>query len=732
MTNEQRGSVTGAWGGAVLMLGAVWLLSACDSRGGRLFEGAEYPDKQAPLAELVEPVGALDKDEQAERQLAAPEQPAEAVPAPKAEPELFPGSDVFLNQAAIERRAVRVMPLGDITFSFVDTNIREVVRAILGDTLALNYAIDPGVQGTITVQTSRPLPRTALVGALENILRLVGAALVRTDGLYQIVPAARAPRGVPSLSLGLRRAARVAGFGVRIVPLEFVSAAEMASVLEPVAPEGGVLRIDRARNLLMLSGTERELEGMMEMVELFDVDWFAGTSFAIYPLERASAKNIVADLEQVFGTDGESPIAGMMRFVAVERINSVLVIAARQTYLDDVGEWIGRLDRGEDGSGQRLYVYYVQNRRATDLAEILSEIFELPSARPAEGVRLAPGLVPVEIAAGEARQEQARAAEGARREGGDRSVTAPRVTSELRIIADEANNALVVMATPEEYRQIEAALVKLDIVPLQVLIEATIAEVSLTDELRYGVQWFLKDAGNLDLALSEVASGDVATLFPGFSAILRSGADPRVVLNALEGVTDVKVISSPQILVLDNQSALLQVGDEVPVPVQQAQDVAEAAIVDDTLTTTIVTNVEFRDTGVILRVTPRVNAGGLVTLEIEQEVSDVIETVTSGIDAPTIQQRLIQSTVAIQSGETVVLGGLIRDSSELTKSGVPILQDIPVLGALFRNTDNSTARTELLVLITPRVIHNMFEAREITEELRQRLRTLAPLGAKIE
>ncbi len=261
--------------------------------------------------------------------------------------------------------------------------------------------------------------------------------------------------------------------------------------------------------------------------------------------------------------------------------------------------------------------------------------------------------------------------------------------------------------------------------PLQVLIEATIAEVTLNDELRYGVQWFIRDLEGVDLTLSQVAEGALAQAFPGFSAIFSSGADPRVVLNALASVTDVNVISSPQLMVLDNQTALIQVGDQVPIAIQQAVSVGDPDA-------PIVNSIEFRDTGVILTVTPRVNASGLVTMEIQQEVSDVAATTTSGIDSPTIQQRRIESTIAVQSGATVVLGGLIRDRQQVTKTGVPLLQNIPFIGALFRDTASVGGRTEILVLITPRVVRTHQEARDVTEELKRRFRALVPLGAKIE
>jgi general secretion pathway protein D len=305
----------------------------------------------------------------------------------------------------------------------------------------------------------------------------------------------------------------------------------------------------------------------------------------------------------------------------------------------------------------------------------------------------------------------------------------------LRIVADARNNALLIYATPVEYQLIEAAVKKLDIVPLQVLIEATIAEVTLNDALKYGVEWFF-NVGNSKFVFRTAeppintpspGPGLILSQLPGFSYLLTSN-DVSVVLNALTQITDVKVISSPQLLVLDNEPARLQVGDQVPIAVRSSVSVIdpEAPVVNE---------IEYRDTGVILDIIPRVNASGLVVLDIIQEVSDVV--VRPGVQTstttttPTIAQRRIASTVAINSGETIALGGLIRDNTSKSVSGIPLLSDIPVLGNLFKTTSDNVARTELLVLLTPRVVRDRQDARTITEELRSRLRTLTPLPERI-
>jgi general secretion pathway protein D len=655
-------------------------------------------------------------------------------------PSIYLGTGVFVDAGALSAGNTTQPAAGDVTLNFADTDVREVVRAILGGILEVNYIIDPQVSGTITVQTSRPLARSALLTTLESILRANGAAMVPESGGYRIVPLASALSGLAPLGLD----ARQPGFGVHVVPLRYIAAREMAKIIGMLASERNVISTDVARNLVILAGSQSERATMLETVELFDVDWLAGMSFGLFPLQNTDAETLVQELDSILGVDGEVPLSGLLRFVPIERLNAVMVISPRADYLERAQGWITRLDLGIDVVGQRLYVYYVENGRAADLADVLNDVFD--QRRPAvEDVRLAPGLDRATLyAEGTARVARELQAQDARLTGaveGEAAAPAPprepagaarageagagialAAGSDIRIIADEANNALVILATAEEYRMIEAALDKLDVVPLQVMIEATIAEVTLTDDLEYGVQWFFEN-GNSSFNLNETLP---VRGFPGFAGFsyLFSTADARITLNAIASVTDLNIISSPSLMVLDNQTAEIQVGDQVPVASQSAVSVSDPDA-------PIVNSIEYFDTGVILRVTPRVNAGGLVIMELEQEVSDVVATITSGIDSPTINQRRIKTTVAIQSGETVALGGLIRDDQESSNSGIPLLREIPVLGKLFSTTTEGATRTELIVLITPRVVSNQQEARQVTEELRRRIRAVAPLDEKL-
>ena len=650
------------------------------------------------------------------------------------ERELMRGTGVLARRPTRTRAQVDFIDDGDITLNFANAEIREVVDAVLGQALGLSYIIDPRVQGEVTARTSKPIPRQSVIPALENILALNGAALTLDNGIYKVVTLQQAATGLTGPTLTTRPEESAQGFSVNVIPVRYASAQALSEVLRPFIGPGRVFRVDTTRNLIIFAGTGPEARDLIDMISVFDVDWMAGMSFALFPVQVADSKAVVSDLETIFLQAGQSPLAGLLRFVPIERLNAVLVISPQAAYLDQVETWIDRLDRGGEGSGRRIFVYHVQNGRAADLAEVLDRIFDIGgSDREAPGTGLAPGLTPATLTSEAAPvapptavqegQAPPPASVDGQRISDQTGITTISEGGNIRVIADERNNALVILATAAEYRMIEATVKRLDLIPLQVLIEVTIAEVMLNDTLRYGLQWFFQ-SGNSAGTFSTLADGAVSSAFPGFSYVF-TPSNARVVLNALTEITDVQVISSPQLMVLDNQSARLQVGDQVPIATQSSVSVTDS-------NAPVVNSIEFRDTGVILAVTPRVNAGGLVTLEVLQEVSDVVSTTTSDLNSPTIQQRSIESTVAVQSGDTIALGGLIQDRDEESVSGVPLLSDIPVLGNLFKTKSDATRRTELLVLITPRVVRDRREAQDVTEELRKRLSGIEPLESKIQ
>jgi len=663
---------------------------------------------------------------------------------------LYPGTGQFVRQPAAVQPTHTSTAQGT-TLNLEGADIREVAHVILGDILKVNYVVDPRVQGNITIRTSSPIPKDALVSTLDTALRMNGAALVHDprENLYKVVPLTVAIKGSVDPQVGGANIPLRPGFSVLAVPLKYIGAADMAKILQPLTPDGGIVRIDPVRNLLILAGGQGELRHMLDTIDMFDVDWMAGMSVGIYKLANMDVKSAEPAVEKLFGDKANNPLAGLVRVIPLEQLNAFMVVTSQPAYLEKAKTWIHRIDQAGYG-GTQLFVYPVKNGNAVKLAAVLSSLYSSKAPAASNGAAsVAPGLTGSSIftnttiggqtsplgapTTGATNTTTAGLGSGlsmpgltasqanqgnAITTGGDQNVT---LKSEggVKIIADKDNNSLLILATAQEYEKIEAALRRLDSSPRQVLIQVTIAQITLNNNMQYGLEWFFNSnngtvngqlVSNLGSAGGPIPSTPT-TLANGFSIYkLGDAGDIRVLFNALAQDSDLKILSTPQLMVTDNQTAQIQIGDQIPTlgPVQ-------------TTTTGVITSVNYINTGVQLTVTPRINAGGLVSMDISQAVSTPGSTTTSAINSPTISQRSIQTHVAVQSGKTLVLGGLIQDQDGGGNTGLPYLSRIPVLGALFGTQSVTKVRTELVVLITPRVINNPEEATDVTQEYRKRV-----------
>lgn len=584
------------------------------------------------------------------------------------------------------------LPDGAFTVNFADARVDEAAQTIFGDLLDEPYLIDPRVQGRVTVNTPRPLSRDGLLSLFEASLSVNNAALVNTDGVYRVMPAGEAQTS------GLARFASSAepGWGVTAVPLRYISATEVRTLMESVVTRPGALRADPARNLLLIVGSAPERRNAAEAAEAFDLDWMAGMSVALIPLANASASDVISEIRTIYASSADGSNSAL-RLQDVERLNAILAIAPSRELLDQIRNWIETLDTG-GADGSTLRTYFLENGEAEETAALLNELLGGGSL----------GGVAPDLESGTASSTGTRSA---------------RASGEIRVIADTINNAILVLAEPSGQALVERALQAIDRTPVQVVIEAVIAEVTLNDTLRYGVQFFF-DGDGID-GVSDSSRGgfgvdgfDANGSFPGFNLMMETGDSARVALDALSRVTDLTVVSSPTVLVRDNHTAIFQVGDEVPIVTRQSNSVINPD-------SPVVNNVEFRDTGVLLTVTPRVSSTGMVTMEIEQEVSNVASGSASSL-TPTISTRSLSTTVSIRSGQTVILGGLIDESRDSGRDGIPGVDRIPLIGDLLSQTSITTTRTELLIFLTPRVITSDDEAAAVTNEIRQRMELLRP------
>ena len=629
---------------------------------------------------------------------------------------------------------------GTISLNFEKASLRTVIDAVLGDALGVAYSVDERVDGVVTLVSPQKLGRDQALEVLDGVLRNNGATLIKGETLYRVVLAANARQNLPGPKAGAEP-----GYGISVYVASHTAAASLQKLIEPLYQIAGALSADNEHNLLLVTGSAEERRALTEAARLFDQDWLANHSVGIYPLRHARPKTLVEELKALFLPGGAAAGAdgGTLRFTAIERLNAVMVVSFQPAGLDDAGAWIARLDQA--GAGERtLHVYPIHYAKVQNVAKLLNRLL---SGTGGGGIgaetgnaALPPGTAGARLATAGATTAAAQGQQAASPTasgqaggfgssdhalGGEAETTGEGLGDSFgngaKVIADIASHSLLVMANQAEAKMVEAALAQLDAKPAQVMIEATIVEVTLNKNLQFGVQYFLRGTKLLEQDSSvgfnaSNALGTISGIAPGFNGVLGTLSNPSVIVSALDAVTDAKVLSSPQLLVTDSHEALLKVGTQTPLLTQQAVSTQAAGA-------PIVSNVEYHDTGVILRVLPRSNEAGQVSLEIAQEVSQVVPNGSNAL-TPLIEQRRIESSVTVQSGQTVMLGGLISENNSLGRNAVPLFSSLPWVGDLFGQKSDSRSRTELIVFITPHILRDGDEARRLTEELMGRLQSM--------
>lgn len=602
---------------------------------------------------------------------------------------------------------------------------------IIGNELKLNYVVDPKVKGTVTINTAGEFKRADLLPLLETILRINGAALVKTGNLYQIVPGVEA-KGLP---LPVRIQGQEGELGtsnglvMQVIPMQVVLAKDMAEILKSYLSEEGNMVVHETGNILIITESSSNLKRLLELVTIFDSDVFQGQRVQLYPIKNNSSKNVVPDLENIFMGYALSNKGSAIKFISIDRINAILAISSNPKSFPEVQKWIEKLDRPVENVGIKNYFYKVQNGDAKKIATVLLEIYGHKQQEEEQGT---PGPLPLQ-------GSPSNQAERLKIQPEKEKNPAALVQSDLNIVADEVNNALIVRASPQDYDVIKETIQELDIVPRQVLIDAKIYEVTLTGELSMGVSAFLQNRAKpivtappgTQAAFSATKVGTLAAGGLNIATFTVIGQTRELVafLNAQESRGRTRILSSPSVIASDNQDARIQVGSEVPL--LTSQGVVPGA--QSGGTSVFSNTIQNRPTGVILDVTPRINSSGWVTMKIHQEVSAPVAPVAgAGIQSPSINIRSVKTQITIKDGETIAIGGIISENKLLSKNRVPLLGDIPGLGLIFGNTSYTNSRTELIALITPHVIQDIERADEATEELKASLKAIRKDLKKID
>lgn len=668
------------------------------------------------------------------------------------------GSGQMINRgaaaAAAPATAAGAARGGNTTFNFEGESLNAVIKAILGDMLGQNYVIAPGVQGTVTFATPKPVDSAQALSLLEMVLGWNNARMIYSDGRYNILPADQALAGAVAPRAGALGMAR-GGYQVQVVPLRYISATEMEKLLKPYARPNSIVNVEPSRNLITLAGTRNELANYLRTIEIFDVDWLAGMSVGVFPLQSSNATKVVADLEKVFGEQSKSPVAGMFRFMPLEGSNAVLAITSQPDYLDDIQAWIDRIDG--TGDTPRLFTHELKYIKADELATRLAEVFgsgrggnsgggdngaSLMYPNPETIRGLADNMSSTSDPYGGSKDGYSGAggsgSTGGVGGGGQLSLDPQQTTRNTTVTIDvngdkvgvsavPETNSLLVRASPAAWKSIREVVEKLDVMPMQVHIEAQVVEVQLSGELAYGVNWFFERAVT-DNGLPDAVGRDTWSQLAG--SIKPSGTNDggmlwtflgpnaAAVISALDRVTDVRMLQTPSVFVRNNYEATFNVGSRIPI---------NSVSVNPNLgSESTISQVQYIDTGTILKVRPRATKDGTVFLDVVQEVSAPSGDPDANGNVR-IDTRRLKTNAMVQSGETVIMAGLIQDGRTRGSSGFPGLSRIPVIGGLFGRQTTADSRNETIILLTPTLVRNPQESRDLTDEYGRRFRAMEPI-----
>lgn len=692
-----------------------------------------------------------------------------------ASPAIYEGTEVT---AVSDERPQPTSSGNGFELNFENTPVATVAKVVLGDIMQVGYTIDPRVQGTVSLVSVRPVPKSDIIFVLENALRLSGVVLLHDASGYRLTPLGDA---VGAGRVDSAAASPEPGFGVSVVPLQYVSAQTLLKLMDSFATRAGTVRADTTRNLLLIQGTGAERRTAVDTALSFDVDWMRGESVGIFPISSGPPAPIIEELEKIVDSGEHGLSQNVIKFEPIARLNAILVVSKRPEMLRNAATWIKRLDRA-DTARTSVHVYHVKYGDARQIARVLTDMFLggtgasslLDSAdnqvAPGSGMSTTSsadrlslnGNNPASAAGGSfaARggtgtgSTPGLGSQGANAGGNKNAGTLDSgqgatpsgngqpVLQDVRITPDATNNSLLIYADQANYRIIESTLLQIDQPQLQVAINATIAEVTLNNTLSYGVQSYITSQGlglrpntgsilntqattapattvdsttGLASITGSVSNAFINRAFPGFNFLMGSETQPSFILDALHAVTNVKVLSNPSLVVVNNQVATLQVGDVVPVSTGSATVL--------TTSNTVVNTIDYRNTGIILRVSPRVSINGTVRLDIEQEISNVPQTTASTPNlTPTISERRVKSEISVANGQTVLLAGLISEQQTGARNAIPVLDQIPGLGDAFGHQSNNTQRTELIIFIQPQIIRDGSDAHTVAEELRSKMR----------
>ncbi len=610
---------------------------------------------------------------------------------------------------------------GDVVFNFDNADLYEVIRT-MAELLHINYMVDPGISGTVTVQTSGKLKEDDLFTVFYQVLEANGLTAVEEGSLYKIVPMKDASRMPLYSRIGTqgRDIPPEERIVIQIVPLRHISAQEMSKLIVPfVSAQGTIITHDDSKSIVVVDRNEN-VQKVLKLVTSFDIDMFQTVMHRFYSLAYMDAEEAAKLLTEIFAVYGKGEDKNF-RVIAISRLNKILAVSSDTGVFDTLETFLRQIDLPSDSAEPRIYVYSVRNGEAEEISDLLNTVFtgnaasekKSSTSKSEEKEKTMPNLFAPSKSVKdkkESKTEESKSDVGTDQKK-DQKNTSGTLRGDVRIIPDKTRNALIIEAVPSDYNIIEGILKRIDVLPRQVLIEVIIAEITLNNKDELGMEWSydksLGDGKGLSLLTGTIGSGGLK---------FKVGDDRWwAEFSALASKNDLNVLSAPVLLASDNKEASINVTDQIPV--------ASAEYLYDSGSTGVTqTSIQYRDTGIILTVTPHINERGLVSMDIAQEVSEEGGEKTVGDKVyPSFRERKVTTTLTVKHGQTIVIGGLMREQSKKGVNGVPVLSEIPIIGFLFGKDKTELVKAELILLITPRVIVNSDDVDVITEEFREKV-----------
>jgi general secretion pathway protein D len=607
-----------------------------------------------------------------------------------------------------------------VLLNFDNADIYEVIQVIAA-TLDINYIIDPQVKGVVNIRSGKKIPTSQLLSVFKKILHINGLD-IRSEGDYDYIYVNK------KLSAQIINNADQAGnvkegseVIIQVIPILHLSAKEAVKLVDPyLSPQGTIYTIPDQNTLLICDYSSKVLD-ILTLLSRLDISPLASLTINVIKIENAPLYDLRDELNEIFTAMGinKKDFEGIS-VIPLERVNSLLLISKNEELIKSTLQWVYELDVVPSQDRDNIYIYNVRNSVSSELAELVNSLISEDNPKSKTSKR---SSTKSKIKSSKNIKKSVKSKSAAAKS--KPPLSSLRFVGVPMLLADDGRNIILIRALPADYSRLVKLLERLDNLPRQVLVEVMVAEISLDDGLEFGVEWAFHN-NNLKVNGSQYEQNFI-TNFAGLAAknmgfvynILDSGGDPVAVLNALSSKTDVTILSSPQVLVLNNETAKIDVGREVPIVTTETyRDTTNIS------TDSVDKTVEYKNTGIILEVTPKINYNGIIILDVDQEVSTAEKNITSGINSPIIAKRKVTTKMAVKDGQSILIGGLIRNETNIIETGVPFLMDIPLLGYFFKYKEESKAKRELLIMITPHVIETEDVLDQYIREFKEKVKGL--------